>query len=71
MKRTEFNCVAMKRKGAELVLAQTARMSKEQELEFWEQQSKRLRDRQEALRQRRAIASEEILSYSTDGPCPH
>ncbi len=56
MKRTEFNCVAMKRKGAELVLAVTATMSKEQELEFWEQQSKRLRERQESLRQRRAIA---------------
>ena len=56
MTRTKFNCVTMKRKGAELVLAQTARMSKEQESEFWEQQSKRLRERQESLRQRRAIA---------------
>jgi len=56
MKRTEFNCVAMKRKGAALVLAQTTRMSKEQELEFWEQKSKRLREHQESLRQRRAIA---------------
>ncbi|MGH8652802.1 MAG: hypothetical protein ACREYE_11820 [Gammaproteobacteria bacterium] len=56
MKRTEFNCVAMKRQGAELVLAQTASLSREQELEFWEQQSKRLRERQESLRQRRAIA---------------
>ncbi len=56
MKKTESNCVAMKRKGAALVLAQTARMSKEQELEFWEQRSKRLRERQESLQQRRAFA---------------
>jgi hypothetical protein len=56
MRRIEFNCVEMKHKGAEYVLAQTSGLSKEQELKFWQEQSKHLREHQKSLRQQRATA---------------
>ncbi len=42
MKISEFNCVEMKHRGAEKVLAQTAEMTREQELEFWRVKTQKL-----------------------------
>ena len=35
MKNKDFDCVEMKRRGAERVIAETAGMTPEQELEYW------------------------------------
>ena len=53
MKKKAFDCVEMKRQGAAYVQAQLAGKTREQELEFWDQQSKLLEQR----RQRAAKAS--------------
>ena len=50
MKTKKFDCVKMKRLGAEKVLEKTAVMTREQELSFWRERSSELRQRQEALR---------------------
>ncbi len=49
MKRKRFDCVEMKRQGAAKVPNQTATLTREQELRFWEERSQRLRQRQAAL----------------------
>ena len=49
MKRKKFDCVEMKRQGAAKVREETAAMSREQELRFWQERSRRLRERQETL----------------------
>lgn len=46
MKTKKFDCVEMKRRGAENVRAQIAGMTLEQELEFWRGQTEELRRRQ-------------------------
>lgn len=48
MKKT-FDCVKMKRSGAEKIYKQTAGMSKEQEIIFWREKSQALRNRQNLL----------------------
>ncbi len=45
MKKKDFDCVEMKRHGAEKVAEQTKNMSRQQELEFWRQQTQALRDK--------------------------
>jgi len=45
MKKKDFDCVEMKRRGAEKVAEQTKNMSRQQELEFWRQQTQAMRDR--------------------------
>jgi|GEM_PF-1055938 hypothetical protein len=48
MKKT-FDCVAMKRRGAEKINAQIAGMIPQQELKFWQTQTEMLRQKQRAL----------------------
>jgi hypothetical protein len=50
MKTKKFDCVQMKRVGAAKVRKQTAALSKEQELAFWRERSRHLRQRQKALK---------------------
>ncbi len=50
MKTKRFDCVKMKRLGAEKVREKTAVMTREQELSFWRERSSELRQRQEALK---------------------
>jgi hypothetical protein len=50
MKTKKFDCVQMKRVGAAKVLEQTAALSKQQELAFWRERSRHLRQRQKALK---------------------
>jgi hypothetical protein len=44
MKNKIFDCVEMKRKGAEAVYQKVAALSVEQQLEYWRQGSARLRE---------------------------
>ncbi len=49
VKTKTFDCVQMKRLGAERVREQTAILTKEQELDYWRERSQDLRRRQEWL----------------------
>ena len=49
MTKKAFDCVEMKRRGAELVRQRIAGMTPEQELEFWRKQTDELRKRQQVL----------------------
>ena len=57
MTNPEPKCIQWKRQGAERVAAQTANMSREQELEFWRQKTEQLRARQIQRRQMDRLAS--------------
>ncbi len=52
MKTKTFDCVEMKRRGAEGVRRHVASMTTEQELAFWRERSERLRKRQQEFRAR-------------------
>lgn len=49
-RKKAFDCVAMKRKGAEQVLRETHGMTREEELAYWARGTEELLARQEALR---------------------
>jgi hypothetical protein len=49
MKTKIFDCVQMKRLGAAKVREQTATLTREQELRFWQERSQYLRQRQVSL----------------------
>ncbi len=50
MKAKKFDCVEMKRRGAELVQQRLAGMTREEQLEYWRQRTEVLRRRQAELR---------------------
>lgn len=50
MTKKLFDCVEMKRRGAENVRQQTQNMTPEQELEFWQKKTEALRSRQEKIK---------------------
>jgi len=50
MKTKKFDCVQMKRSGAEKVRERTATLTTEQELDFWRERSQHLRLHQETLK---------------------
>ena len=50
MKTKTFDCVEMKRRGAELLRARLAGMTLEQEIEFWRQRSEEFEREQQRLR---------------------
>ena len=50
MKTKKFDCVQMKRLGAAKVREQTATLTREQELRFWQERSQYLRQRQASLK---------------------
>ncbi len=58
MTRPEPKCIQWKRQGAEMVAAQTANMSREQEIDFWRKKTERLRARQVQQRQAERLASD-------------
>jgi len=49
MKTKKFDCVQMKQLGAAKVREQTATLTREQELRFWQERSQYLRQRQASL----------------------
>lgn len=52
MKKTKFDCVEMKRRGAEAVEGRTKNMTIEEEYKFWIEQTRNLKQLQELKRQR-------------------
>ena len=48
MKNKSFDCVEMKRKGAEAVFQKVASLSKEQQLDYWRKGSALLREQMQA-----------------------
>jgi hypothetical protein len=54
MKSKEFDCVEMKRHGAELVIAETASLTPEQELEYWRNATEVFMREQREARARRS-----------------
>ena len=56
MKIKTFDCVEMKRRGAELVRQRLAGMTLEQEIEYWRQRSEQFQRDQERLRAQQGIA---------------
>ena len=50
MKTKKFDCVQMKRLGAAKVREQTAALTREEELRFWQERSQYLRQRQASLK---------------------
>ena len=52
MKKTNFDCVEMKRRGAEAVEKKTKNMTREEEYKFWIEQTRNLKQLQELKRQR-------------------
>lgn len=60
MKAKIFDCVEMKHRGAEKVREQTKDMTLEQELAFWQERSRILKQRQKATKgESHALANEE------------
>jgi len=50
MKTKTFDCVEMKRRGAEAVLKRTAGMTPEQEIEYWRKRSEEFHNEQQRLK---------------------
>lgn len=59
MKAKTFDCVEMKHRGAEKVREQTKDMTLEQELAFWRERSRILRQRQENTKGGRQVLTNE------------
>jgi len=54
MKNKPFDCVEMKRKGAEVVYQNVASLSKEEQLEYWRQGSASLKEQKQSACRRNA-----------------
>jgi len=57
MKTKAFDCVEMKRRGAEQVQQQIAGMDVQQELDFWRNQTEEIRRRQKEIREKLHLPS--------------
>ncbi len=57
MATKKFDCVQMKRRGAELVRQRLAGMTLEQEVEYWRERSEQFERDQERLRAESGVAS--------------
>jgi hypothetical protein len=64
MKTKAFDCVAMKRLGAEKVRERTAAMTREEEVRFWQERSRELRKRREMLDQQGNQESPTVLDLA-------
>jgi hypothetical protein len=64
MKAKTFDCVEMKHRGAAKVREQTKGMTLEQELAFWRERSRILRQRQEKAKEGRQMLTNEEQSTS-------
>jgi hypothetical protein len=65
MKTKAFDCVAMKRLGAEKVREKTAVMTREEEVRFWQERSRELRKRRETLDKQRNQESLPVSDLAT------
>jgi len=57
MKNKSFDCVEMKRKGAEAVYRNVASLSKEEQLEYWRQGSTSLKAQKQSAGKQNAPAA--------------
>ena len=55
MKKTKFDCVEMKRQGAEAIEKKTKKMTREEEYKFWMEQTRNLKKLRELKWQRDKI----------------
>ena len=55
MKKKKFDCVAMKRRGAERIYEATKNMTTQQQLEYWQQRTDEQRKKQEELRKKKKV----------------
>ena len=55
--KNKFDCVKMKRRGAERIYKQIVNMTLEEQLAFWQERTKLLRKRQQTVKTRRNIAA--------------
>ncbi len=53
MKTKTFDCVQMKRQGAEQVMKQLAGKTVQEQLEYWERGTEQLKKRQQSLKKNR------------------
>ncbi len=51
----EFDCVEMKRKGAEILQKKLAGFTLEEELKFWQDRTKELKKEQQRLRKKKRV----------------
>ena len=51
MKAKTFNCIQMKREGAERLWNKLSQMTPEQELAFWQKQTKALKEQQKLIKE--------------------
>jgi hypothetical protein len=51
----KFDCVEMKRKGARILQKKLAGLSLEEELKFWQERTKKLKEEQKRLIKRKKI----------------
>jgi hypothetical protein len=49
----EFDCVEMKRKGAKILQKKLSGLKMEDELKFWQERTKELKEQQRRLRKKR------------------
>jgi hypothetical protein len=52
MKITKFGCVEMQHRGAEKIIEKTSKMTRDQELKFWQERSQYLKKCQESIKQK-------------------
>ena len=57
MKNKKFDCVEMKRQGAQKVLEKTSKMTRQEELRFWQERSQVLKQSQDSSPREREQAS--------------
>ncbi len=57
MIKKEFDCVEMKRKGAEILQKKLVGLTLEEELKFWQERTKELKKEQQRLRKRKKVVS--------------
>lgn len=67
MKTKTFDCVEMKRRGGERVRQATADMTPEQELAFWQERSRQLRQRQQGAKANRSSTGAGRSQSAGDG----
>ncbi len=56
-KTKKFDCIALKRRGAEKIYKRLAKMSQEEQLAFWQARTLALRQRRQQLKKSRSVES--------------
>lgn len=56
MKNKKFDCIEMKRRGADKIYEQTKDMTLVEELAYWQKATEKLRQRQQALRSQKKVS---------------